>query len=78
MFSPKIRRILDAYNTYLYDVEASDAIRADEDFRHADKYHDWRNHIPYGLRDIWAELSEETRTAVFVVAQLEADDEEWE
>lgn len=47
-------------------------------FDNLNRIHNWHNYIPDDLQAVWAQLSEETRAALFVVAQLLADNEEWE
>ena len=44
----------------------------------AEKVHDWRNHVIDSIRNNWKELSFETRLVVYVIAEGEADREEWE
>lgn len=41
-----------------------------------DRVHDWRNHITSKLQDIWKELTIETKLALIIQAQTEADKEE--
>ena len=55
-----------------------DDLASPEWFRPFEDCHDWKSHIPGELRRLWAELSHESRLALFVVAQKLADDEEWE
>lgn len=40
--------------------------------------HDWRNYISYDIREAWPNLSLETKTVVYRVAQEVADDEDWD
>ncbi len=50
----------------------------DPRFEEAGRVHDWRNHVPEGLEQIWPRLNRETRAAVFVMASALADREEWD
>lgn len=77
MFTPEIEKILSAYDRYSVS-QVETAIQPDVKFDNYDRVHNWHNYIPYGLQEMWSELSEETRAALFVVAQLQADQEEWE
>lgn len=42
------------------------------------KVHEWRNHVPEVLRENWKALTSETRVAVYLMAQKQADAEEWD
>lgn len=48
------------------------------EFSNADRVHDWRNHVPNELQDLWSELSMETRLAIAFMAEELANSEEWE
>ena len=50
----------------------------DTDFDNADKCHDWRNHIPAGVRLVWNDLSYDARLACYVIAYENATKEEWD
>lgn len=39
--------------------------------------HDWRNHVPRPLRDVWYLLSFETRLVIYATAQRQADRGVW-
>jgi len=47
-------------------------------FESAQKVHDWRNYIPSNFREIWFDLSEETRMVIAIFAEWRADSEDWE
>jgi hypothetical protein len=40
--------------------------------------HDWEAHILGSLKDIWNDLSPETKAALFITAKEMADNEEWD
>ena len=42
------------------------------------KVHDWRNYIPYSIRQIWNELTIEARIVAIVMAHTQATNEEWD
>jgi len=44
----------------------------------AGKCHDWRNHVPSIIKDIWDELSKDAKAVAFLMASRLADREEWE
>lgn len=43
-----------------------------------DRVHNWRNYIPDTFRTHWAALHPETRLALYVMAQAQASNEEWD
>lgn len=61
----------------LVEIGLGDDIRC-PDFTRTSKCHDWRNHVPHSLRDIWHALSAEAKGAVFVCADDAASMEEWD
>ena len=40
--------------------------------------HEWRTHVPYGLRVLWPELSREAKLAIIFMAEQQADNEHWD
>jgi len=48
------------------------------DWRTTSRVHDWRNHVPHELRELWTDLNEDARLAVYLMAERRADGEEWE
>lgn len=40
--------------------------------------HDWRNHVPGFLQEMWSQLQPETRLAIALVANEAANNEEWD
>lgn len=44
----------------------------------ANRVHDWRNHVPESLIGLWSEFSEQTRLALYIVAEHLSEDEEWD
>ena len=39
---------------------------------------DWRNHVPETWHEVWLEMPEEVRVALYLMAQKAAFNEEWE
>lgn len=48
------------------------------DFKNTSLVHDWKNHVPCDLINIWADLSLNTKVAVYMTAEKAANTEEWE
>ena len=48
-----------------------------EKYKH-DRVHNWRNHVLEEHKELWNELSLETRTAIYFMAEEQAGDEHWE
>lgn len=48
------------------------------DWENTDRCYDWRNHIPQSLKQMWSTLADETKAAVYYMAVIEADKEEWD
>lgn len=42
------------------------------------RMHNWCNYVPEEYKTLWSELSLEVRTAIYFMAQEQADKEEWE
>lgn len=42
------------------------------------RVHDWRNHVPQNLVNVWADLSIETRAAIYFIASEAASEEKWD
>jgi hypothetical protein len=47
-------------------------------FEKACQVHDWRNYVPYEWKDKWEEFTEREKQIIAVMAQMEADKEEWD
>lgn len=52
--------------------------RDNPDFDKARKCHDWRNHIPDNVRELWSEMSVEARVVAYLMAERQAAAEEWD
>lgn len=50
----------------------------DPQFNKARKCHDWRNHVPDDIVALWKEMSVEARVMVFLMAERQANLEEWD
>ena len=48
------------------------------DWDAASKVHDWRNHVPRELKDVWHILGYEAKLVVYAMAEDAAGREEWE
>lgn len=40
--------------------------------------HDFRNHVPSRIREVWGSLGDEARAVAVLIAQQAADNEEWD
>lgn len=47
-------------------------------FNKAEKVHDWRNYVLDEYKEIWKQLSLETRVAIYRHCRVIADSEEWD
>lgn len=61
-----------------YTAELSMIDINNPDFENTSKVHDWRNYVPYEWQKNWKELTERERQIIVVMAQSEADQEEWD
>jgi hypothetical protein len=60
-------------------VTAEDIIRgADPHWDDAGKVHDWRNHVPDGVKELWLTFTPQQRKALYQWADDLAGREEWE
>ncbi len=48
------------------------------DFEGASEVHDWRNYVPYEWQTNWNDFSERERKIIAVMAEMQADKEEWD
>jgi hypothetical protein len=48
------------------------------DFKNAAKVHDWRNYVPCDWQKNWEQFTERERQIIAVMAQSQADKEEWD
>lgn len=46
-------------------------------FDRARRCHDWRNYIPDQLREIWKDMTVESRVVAFIMAEQRANQENW-
>lgn len=51
---------------------------SDDTFGRTGRIHDWRNHVPLSVIDIWETLTLRERFVAALVAQNMAEREEWE
>ena len=65
--------IFDLVQKFITAVEGGEA-----DFAHANRVHDWRNHVPADIKALWDDLTTEARAAVWLCAEEAASREEWE
>lgn len=64
---------------YLQTYEKSNQFDlSDDTFERTGRVHDWRNHVPPRMVEVWHRISEIERYAAAYVAQYAADQEEWE
>ena len=60
------------------DLRIAGAEVRDANFSIVGQVHDWRNHVPGALEAIWSALSDETRGAIYLMADELAVGEEWD
>lgn len=48
------------------------------EFDKNERVHDWRNHVPSEIKELWPQLSMETRLAIAFMAEEIASNEEWD
>lgn len=48
------------------------------DWNRAGRVHDWRNYVPEDLQCLWPELAMETKLVIFLMAEAQANGEEWD
>ncbi len=47
-------------------------------FENAGKVHDWRNYVPCEWQKRWDDFTERERIIISVMAEIQADKEEWD
>lgn len=47
-------------------------------FDKARKCHDWRNYIPDEVREAWPQMTVESRVMVYILAEKQANAENWD
>lgn len=55
-----------------------EAVAGTVDWTNTRKVHDWRNHVPSNVQEIWSTFTEAQRTALVQWADGLASNEEWE
>jgi hypothetical protein len=48
------------------------------EFEKAGRVHDWRNYVPEEFQDAWPHLTEREKKIIVIMAQSQADREEWD
>ena len=48
------------------------------DWKNISKVHDWKNYVPYDWQENWQDFTERERKIIAVMAQSQADKEEWD
>ena len=61
-----------------YKNELSIVDLSNPEFKKAGKIMDWRNYVPSDWQKKWAEFSERERKIIYVMAEKEANSEEWD
>jgi len=62
----------------IYSFERREGNISDPKFDEAGRVHDWRNHVPFYLKEMWDRLSKETRLVLAILAAEAADEEPWD
>lgn len=75
-----IDRLLEEVDNATFDFLKSITLTfADNpEWENARRTHDWRNHVPYQIKEIWSSLSKETKIIVHLITSIQANNEEWE
>lgn len=60
------------------ESEKAEALRDAPDWGSAEKCHEWKNHVPADVADMWATFTEPQRFALFLWAHELASREEWD
>lgn len=61
-----------------YTVELSFIDITKPDFENNSKTHDWRNYVPYDWQKNWEQFTKRERQIIAVMAQSQADKEDWD
>ena len=61
-----------------YIAELSGININEPDFENKSKVHDWRNYVPYDWQNNWDCFTEQERQIIAVMANSQADKEEWD
>ena len=65
--------IFNEYEEWLLTIDVGSP-----DFNTKTLVHDWRNYVPDRWQDNWGELTERERKILAIMAQAQADSEEWD
>ena len=66
------------FESELFDWQRERIDIENPQFKKAGRIHDWRNHVPYEVKEVWNELSAEERKVFALMAGEAADMEEWD
>lgn len=47
-------------------------------FDKARRVHDWRNYIPDEIREVWSSMTVESRVVTYILAEKQANAEDWD
>lgn len=61
-----------------YEMELIGTDIVNPEFNKKSKVHDWRNYVPNDFQENWNKLTERERKIIVVMAQLRANEEEWD
>ena len=67
---------MDLFEYYIKEQSGIDTDNVD--FTNVNKCHDWRNYVPIAWVNSWSEFTGRERQIIAVMAQMQADEEEWE
>jgi len=67
---------MNLFQNYISELSKNDI--SNPDFKNTGKVHDWRNYVPYDWQNNWHQFSERERQIIAVMAQMQADNEEWD
>ena len=67
------QQIMNLYENFISNIDLENP-----EFEKRTKTHDWRNYVPDNWVKEWLDLSIRERTIIAVMAEMQADNEEWD
>lgn len=68
---------INLFEKYTYELSFVKNINNPE-FHNTTLVHDWRNYIPYDWQENWNEFTDREKQIMVVMAQMQADKENWD
>ncbi len=67
---------MNLFETFTTELSFVDILNPD--FKNRTKVMDWRNYVPFDWQENWNKFSIRERKIIAVMAQMQADKEEWD